>query len=203
MTKPETYKLVRVMLATTGQAARHDKQALEAMVVAYHALLADLEYVRCNAAVRALLAVDSRWVPPVSEIRRVVLELERGPVRPGGEAWGDVLKAIGRYGGHRAPGVDFEFDDPEVARCVKALGWSNICNSDMDGQRADRARFIELYGAKAAQERRELQSPLLKDARERRERGEAFSAGDLVAGLLQYAKEQHEQHAEDADDRPD
>jgi hypothetical protein len=135
----------------------------------------------------------------VSDIRRTVIELEKGPVRPGGEAWGDVLRAIGRYGSHRAPGIDFEFDDPEVARCVKALGWSNLCNSDADGQRADRARFIELYGVHAAQERRELQAPILKQARELRERGETFTAGDLVSGLLQHIRSEQQ----DPDDRPD
>jgi hypothetical protein len=172
------------MVATTGQARFFDTKALDAMTTAYEALLADLDYARCNAAVRVLLQ-SKNSIPAVADIRRVVLELERGPVRPSGEAWGEVLKAIGRYGAYRVPGVDFQFSDPEVARCVNALGWKVLCLSE--DQTADRARFIELYGTVATQERREQQAPLLAAAREAREQGQLESAGDLVAGLLQAA----------------
>jgi hypothetical protein len=181
MTRQEAAKLVYVMVAATGQAPRFDKTALEAMVDAYAALLADLDYARCNAAVRVLLQ-SKNWIPAVADIRKVVLELERGPVRPAGEAWGEVLKAIGRYGAYRTPGVDFQLSDPEVLRCVRSLGWKELCLSD--NQIADRARFIELYGTVSAQERREQQAPLLAAARVARENGELQSAGDLVAGLL-------------------
>jgi hypothetical protein len=177
------------MVAATGQSARFDTKSLDAMVDAYAALLADLDYARCNAAVRVLLQ-SKNWIPAVADIRKVVLELERGPVRPSGEAWGEVLKAIGRYGAWRTPGVDFQFSDPEVARCVNALGWKVLCLSE--DQTADRARFIELYGVVATQERREQQVPLLAMARETRERGELASAGDLVAGLLHAAKKDGE-----------
>lgn len=185
MTRPEVAKLVYVMVATTGQAARFDTKALDAMVTAYAALLGDIDYARANAAVRVLLQ-SRHTIPAVADIRRTVLELERGPVRPAGEAWGDVLKAIGRYGAHRAPGLDFQFDDPEVARCVKAFSWRQLCLSE--DHTADRARFMDMYGSLAAQERREQQAPLLAAARELRERGELTSAGDLVAGLLAQAK---------------
>ena len=185
MTRQETAKLVYVMVAATGQSPRFDTKALDAMVDAYAALLADLDYARCNAAVRVLLQ-SKTWIPSVADIRKTVLELERGPVRPAGDAWGDVLEAVRRYGAYRSPGVDFQFDDPEVARCVQALSWREICLSE--NQIADRARFIELYGEVASQERREQQVPLLAKARELRARGELASAGDLVAGLLQAPK---------------
>jgi len=181
VTPKEAAKLVYVMVAATGQAPRFDTKAMEAMVDAYAVLLADLDYARCNAAVRVLLQ-SKNWIPAVADIRKVVLELERGPVRPSGEAWGEVLKAIARYGAYRTPGVDFQFSEPEVARCVNALGWQVLCLSE--DQTADRARFLELYGTVASQERREQQAPLLAAAREAREHDGLQSAGDLVAGLL-------------------
>lgn len=186
MDRKETAKIVTVMVAATAQGAKLDAKAVEAMVTAYSALLVDLDYARCNAAVRVLLQSQT-WIPSVADIRRVVLELERGPVRPAGDAWGDVTAAIRRYGQRRTPGVDFEFDDPQVAHCVRSLGWSTLCLSE--DQTADRARFIELYGAVASQERREQQVPMLGAARELRARGELSSAGDLVAGLLAAAKD--------------
>jgi hypothetical protein len=177
----ETAKIVYVMVATTGQSRFFDKKSLDAMTTAYEALLSDLDYARCNAAVRVLLQ-SKNSIPAVADIRRTVLELERGPVRPAGDAWGDVLAAIREFGQRKAPGVDFHFADPQVAHCVQSLGWSRLCLSE--DATADRARFIELYGAVASQERREQQVPLLTAAKAARERGELRSAGDLVVGLL-------------------
>jgi hypothetical protein len=185
VTRQEAGKLVSVMIAATAQGSRLSRESVDDMINAYAALLADLDYARCNAAVRVLLQ-SKNWIPAVADIRKVVLELERGPVRPAGEAWGDALKAISRYGAYRVPGVDFQFSDPEVLRCVNALGWKELCLSE--NQVADRARFIELYGMVSAQERREQQAPLLAAARVARENGELQSAGDLVAGLLKSAK---------------
>lgn len=189
MTKQETAKIVSVMIAATAQGAKLDKKAVEAMIMSYAALLEDMDYARCNAAVRVLLQSQT-WIPSVADIRRVVLELERGPVRPGGEAWGDVVAAIASFGARRSPGVDFHFADPRVLHCVLSLGWRTLCLSE--DQTADRARFIELYNAVSSQERREQQVPLLGAARDLRARGELSSAGDLVAGLLAAAKEKHE-----------
>lgn len=186
MTRQEAAKLVSVMVAATGQRSRVDRSAVDDMIDAYAALLADLDYVRCNAAVRVLLQSQT-WMPSVADIRRTVIELEQGPQRPAGEAWGELQKAIQRWGAYRTPGVDFEFRDPGVARCVRALGWKTLCLSE--DHTADRARFIELYGALSAQERRESQVPMLAAARELRDRGQLTSAGDLVAGLLQVRKD--------------
>ncbi len=196
MTRPEAAALIRAMVATTGQASRFDTKAVDAMINAYLALLADLDYVDCNAAVRVLLAADSRWVPPVSEIRRVVLELAKGPVKAGAEAWGDIAK-LGTYRNREA----MDLVDPVVLELCRQFGWIQwrtlFRNGEDieqwhvvrgDNESADRARFIDAYEQSARQERRELQVPLLREARERRERGEVFSAGDLVAGLLAQVK---------------
>lgn len=186
MNRQETAKIITVMVAATAQGAKLAPKAVEAMIDAYTALLGDVDYARCNAAVRVLLQSQT-WIPSVADIRKTVLELERGPVRPAGDAWGDVLAAIREFGQRRTPGVDFHFADPQVHHCVQSLGWSRLCLSE--DTTADRARFIELYGAVASQERREQQVPLLAAARDLRQRGELSSAGELVAGLLAAAKE--------------
>lgn len=189
MTEAETTKIVYVMLATYGQGQKHDAKTAENMITGYHAVLGDLSYERCNAAVRVLMGSLS-FIPKPNEIRAAVMEIEHGPVLAGGDAWGEVESAFGRYGAYRTPGADFRWSDPVTARCVEALGWKNLCSAEGSAaQRADRARFIELYDTLAKQERLEQQVPLLAQARELRERGELASAGDLVAGLLSQVKE--------------
>lgn len=146
MTSTETKKLVAILIASFPAA----KVSLDTVTV-YERMLADLDYPAASAAVERLLAT-SKFLPTVAEIREAALTLYAGETRPGGEAWGDVLKAIRKYGYVRAPGIDFHFDDPIIADCVRALNWTELCNSE--NQAADRARFIELYDKLAASARR-------------------------------------------------
>jgi hypothetical protein len=142
----EAKKLVAVLVAAfpTGKITAET-------VGVYERMLGDLDYGAANAAIERLLAT-SKWLPTVAEIREAGLTLNRGEMRPGGDAWGEVLRAISRYGYMRTPGIDFEFTDPIVAECVRALTWRELCDSE--NQVADRARFVELYDRLAATRRR-------------------------------------------------
>jgi len=176
MNRQEAAKLVAVVIASCpAQSSKLDTQRQLAMVDAFASLLDDMTYEQASAAVRVLLQTRS-WMPSVADIRATALELARGPVAPGGDAWGQVLKAISRYGIYRQPGVDFSFPDAVTAKCVQALGWTQLCNSE--NQVADRARFVELYDKLAAQSHRESLSPVLtaaKEARDARELPESTS----------------------------
>ncbi len=137
MKASEAAELVAVLMAAFPS-ARPTARTSEV----YERMLMDLDGKTANAAVERLLAT-SRFMPTVAEIRDACIDLSHGDRRAGGEAWGECLKAIGRFGVYRSPGKDFSFQDPLVARCVAALGWEPLCNSE--NQAADRARFIELY----------------------------------------------------------
>jgi len=167
MTKPEVAKLLAVIMAAFPFSKLSDASS-----VIYERMLADLDYPAANAAVERLLAT-ARMPPTIAEIRDATLTMQTGEVRPGGDAWGEVLAAIGRFGRGRVPGTDFRFKDPVTARCVTALGWRELCDSEM--VTADRARFIELYDRLAAMVRRSQLSDHLPAA----QRFRALQAGDV------------------------
>lgn len=146
MTQAEAAKLVAVMLAAFPQS-----KATAQTSQVYERMLADLDYPSANAAVERLLAT-ARFMPSIAEIRETAMAITVGEQKPGGEAWGVVLKAIAHEGYMRVPGRDFVFSDPVTARCVAAMGWENLCNSE--NSHADRARFTDLYDRLAVQERR-------------------------------------------------
>jgi hypothetical protein len=175
VTHDEAARLVAVMFSAVPS-HRVEAKAVPAMINAYADLLGDLTYAQCNAALRVLLQT-STWLPSVAEIRAAALEVDRGPVRAGGDAWGDVLRAVSRYGAYRRPGEDFTFADPVVARCVQSLGWQQICASE--NVTADRAQFIRLYDTTAGQTHRQAQAPMLAAGAEQR----ALDASGLVANL--------------------
>jgi hypothetical protein len=158
--KSEAAELVASLMA-----AYPSVQTNNATSRVYESMLADLDCRAANAAVAALIQTR-QFMPTVAEIRATVLELSNGGVAPGGEQWGRVLDYVRRYGAYRTPGVDFQIEDATTARCVKALGWQELCLSE--NQQADRARFIELYDKLAAHAQRELQSPVLNAAKQAR-----------------------------------
>jgi hypothetical protein len=165
MTRNEVARLVEVALSACGQGQHMTVRQVESLVNAWELLIGDLTYPRASAALATLLQ-SSPYLPAVADIRRLVLELERGPVRTGADAWGDVHRAMSRFGSHRTPGLDFHFDDPDVAALVRSFGWRELCASD--NAVADRARFIDAYEQSAAQRRREAQAPALGAAAEAR-----------------------------------
>jgi hypothetical protein len=166
------------------------EQALPGTSTAYETMLRDLDYETANAAVERLLATKPQFPPTVAEIREAALALTVGETRPGGSAWGDVVKAIRRYGYMRSPGTDFRFADPLVAEAVSAMDWVELCSSE--NQVADRARFIELYDRLASTHRRSQLSESLPAVRQLRAKQElqrlddqqARSIGQLVGEVL-------------------
>jgi len=179
MKREECARLVTVMLMAVPN-HRVDPRSVPGMIDAYADLLSDLTYEQCNAAIRVLLQTRT-WLPSVADVRATALEIMRGPVRAGGEAWGGVHRAMSTEGAYRQPGVDFVLADPISARCVQALGWQALCLSE--NPIADRARFIDMYDQLAKQQQREKQAPLLEAAREAREQ-----LGDASSIVLQLAE---------------
>lgn len=177
MTQLEAAKVVAVLMA-----AFPNNKATSATAKIYEQLLVDLDASVATAAVERLLATAT-FMPAIAEIRAACADLACGEKRAGGDAWGDVLDAVGRFGRYRTPA----FTDPAVSRAVAALGWVEICDST--NHVADRARFIELYNHLATSERRELIAGQLPAARAYRAELEARGGeGSPFARVLKLSK---------------
>lgn len=180
MTPVQTAKLVAVLVA-----AFPNQQISTGTTEVYERMLADLEVGAATAAVQRLIGV-ARFLPSVAEIRESALTVVGGERRLGGDAWGDVLEAVGRFGSYRDP----QFADPVTERCVRQLGWREICLSE--NQVADRARFVQLYDGLAQTHRRdELTRALPAVARHRELReatGPAGLSGSIGRALAQLGK---------------
>lgn len=172
MTRAEVAKLVTVIMAAFPQPDRSTQTS-----DVYERMLGDLDYPTANAAIERLLATSDR-IPSIAAIRTACMDLKHGDQKAGGEAWGECLKAISRWGIYRNPGEDFQFQDPVVAKVVAALGWQNLCNSENSA--ADRARFIELYDKLAVTVRRDENAGQLPAA----QRLKALKDSDQDSGEL-------------------
>lgn len=139
MTRDESARLLSLMLGGFPSAAtRIDSVALKAMQALWGALLESASYADGKAAVLRLCATR-KFLPTISELLAEINAAHVGPRRSGLEAWGDVMRAVSRFGAYRDP----EFTDPHVTATVRAMGWQEICASE--NQVADRARFVDAY----------------------------------------------------------
>lgn len=155
MTEDDAKKLVAMLFAAfPTETVNVTPEAARSTCRVYAKCLADLDLANATQAVEELLKISLR-LPTIAAIRAKTTELQHGSRRPGGDAWGDALAAMRRFGAHRSPSADFKLADPIVAKCVDAMGWRDLCLSE--NQVADRARFIELYDQFATQEYRDAQ----------------------------------------------
>jgi hypothetical protein len=182
MTDLEAKKLVATLLAAFPRDASFlAPEQVQATASAYRTMLVDLDAAAAGAAVRRLCATSDK-LPTIAALRRAALEQARGAARAGGEAWGDARQAMSDYGRGRSPGVDFEFRDPLVARCVAAMGWQDLCAGE--NAVADRARFIELYDDLVDRERVEGVTATLPGASAPRQLGGAAPVSEPLKRLF-------------------
>ncbi len=139
MTRTEAIRVVAVLLAAYPHARIMDQTSS-----VYEDALVDLDYALVDRAVRALILTEKNFIPTIALIRERAIEYRDGRKRPGGDAWGDVRRAVGRFGRDRGQEALRSFQDAIVARCVDSLGWRELCDSGA-GDASWRARFIDLY----------------------------------------------------------
>jgi len=140
VTKSEAAKLVAMLIASFPSSQVSEKTA-----EVYEQMLADLDFALAQKSVARLVGSED-FLPSIARIRRTAVELQSGPVRPGGDAWSEVLGQTRRVGYCGTP----TFQDPIVAHIVASWGWRELCLAEGP---SDRARFIELYD-QLAKERR-------------------------------------------------
>ena len=122
----------------------------------WYALLKDLPYEQASVAVQKY-AMTNKFAPTPADIREQVVSI--GDMSADwGEAWGNVLKAVGRFGyANEKDALDSM--DSITRDTVKRLGWQNICRSEHDEQMALRANFRMIYEQSQGKERESAKLP--------------------------------------------
>lgn len=121
----------------------------------WYRMIQDLPYAVAEQAILEHIAT-STWPPSIAEIRQACERLTHEPIKDPIDAWGDVRRAIARYGRYRPEEAYAELDD--ITRdIVKAIGWTRLCDSE--DLTTDRANFRNAYEIKANRARQERALP--------------------------------------------
>ena len=133
-----------------------DKQSINV----WYTMLADLDYKACMIAIKEHIST-CRFAPSIAELRERCSNVTSVPVQNWGDAWEDVISAI-RFCGMYREEEALQRMDEITRKCVKRLGFQNLCTSE--NITADRANFRMIYEQeqKTQKELRQL-SPALQE----------------------------------------
>lgn len=139
MTANEANKLAATLLAAYP-AARVSQETPRVYARGLH----DLDYPGAQMAAERLMRTQ-KFLPTISELREVYVQMSRGGPRSGEEAWALVMTAIRRRGRYNPP----VFKDDTINQALRLWGsWEALCNSPEDDP-GGRARFVQLYDSLA------------------------------------------------------
>ena len=133
-----------------------DKQSINV----WYTMLADLDYKACMIAIKEHMSM-CKFAPSIAELRERCSNVTSVPVQSWGDAWEDVISAI-RFCGMYREEEALQRMDAITRKCVKRLGFQNLCTSE--NITADRANFRMIYEQeqKTQKELRQL-SPALQE----------------------------------------
>lgn len=122
----------------------------------WYGMLKDLDYKVVSNAVQSYIATN-KMPPSIADIRELSSQITSIKVLDYGEAWETVLKAIRRYG-YMQEIEALESLDDLTRKCVRRIGWQNICMSE--NIVADRANFRMMYEQEQQQQKKLNQIPM-------------------------------------------
>lgn len=98
--------------------------------------------------------VTEKWPPTIAELRDVCAEIVQGKAPDWGDAWREVVKAIGRYGIFR-PEEAIASMSPLTQEAVRRISWTEICNSsNTDTLRAQFRQVYEIVSKRQVEDRK-------------------------------------------------
>jgi hypothetical protein len=109
----------------------------------YHLMLADVPLPVMLAALPAVLSEHPTFCPTAPQLRNAVMASAVDALPTAAEAWEQVEAEIRRVGSWGRP----RFSDPLVARAVTAIGWQEICLTELEQMGTLRAQFRDLFQA--------------------------------------------------------
>lgn len=140
MNAEETAKVLAVL--TVAYPALADDKARE-RVNLWHAMFADEPYSLVYSAVQQFIATDSKgYAPSIGQIKGICARVANPAIGDWTEGWGQVNKAISKYGSWDKAGAMASFDET-TAEAVRRLGWEEICSSQ--NIETTRAQFRQAY----------------------------------------------------------
>lgn len=127
----------------------------EQTIELWYRQLKDIPYRLAEAALNKWV-VTNKWPPTIADLREMVVTISDGPQLLWSDGWGQVMKAIKKYGIYNQAAAMDSFDEI-TKKCVLRLGYQDLCQST--NIMADRANFRMIFDQIAARQQQAAQIP--------------------------------------------
>jgi hypothetical protein len=121
----------------------------------WYEMLKDIPYQQINLALKEYIATN-KFPPTIADLRELTSNYNNLPILDYGEAWEEVILAIRKHGYMEVESA-YASMSPLTVKCVKRIGWQNICMSE--NITADRANFRMIYETEQKRQREDNQLP--------------------------------------------
>lgn len=171
------------LLATMSAAWPSFRVSKESVLV-WGKCLGDIPYQVLHKATLRLICTN-KFPPSISELRDASLDVVRPHEVTSLDAWGEVITAIAEYGYYQEREALASMS-AGAAYVVRRMGWSELCQSEVDKASVIRAQFCKLYDHCMNEKRRQavlpeslrsVAGPTAKALEQRDEEAESPSGG--------------------------
>lgn len=156
MTKNDVTSLFKLIIGLFPASANVFGQADAITRDAWYEMLRDENPGEVAAALK-VYAATATFAPSIGELRQTLARLKNPALQIDfDEAWGMVLSAMKKFGWSREHDALKALPD-SVARCVKNIGWQEMCCSEDIG--VLRGQFRAMYQAQAVRDKERAAMP--------------------------------------------
>jgi len=117
--------------------------------------LQDMPYQVAEAALNMWVVIN-KWPPTIADLREKAVSVVNGPQLLWSDGWGQVMKAIKKYGSYKQTVAMDSFDDI-TKQCVQRLGYQDLCQST--NIMVDRANFRMIFEQLSGRQQQAAQIP--------------------------------------------
>ncbi|WP_367567779.1 replicative helicase loader/inhibitor [Lacrimispora sp.] len=141
MTKQE----FAVFMATINTAYPRCELYIPDQTTLWYEMLGHIPFDVAKIALKKYI-LSNKFPPMISDISLLAADLMEERIPDSDEAWGEINKAIRRYGYMREAEALESLSEP-VRKAVERIGFQNICQSPYEQQNTLRAQFRGAYEA--------------------------------------------------------
>ena len=128
-------------------------------IVVWYSLLSDLSYEVLEAAIQKhILQSGNSYFPSINEIRTKATEIVTPESSTAAEAWGEIVKAIQKYGLIRQEEALSSLK-PLTRKVTECVGFRTICTAEEESIGVVRGQFLKMYDQISTRQRQDALLP--------------------------------------------
>lgn len=161
MKKTEMIKVFAVLTAAYPKFDTfQNPEQLKPIIELWTEMFQDVDFNIVLVAVKKLI-FESPYPPTIADVRKQVADIltPKENKIDAGQAWGEIMKAVGNYGFYDSEGA-LKSMSPLTQAVVKRISWREICMQEEDKMGVLRGQFMKMYDSIAQRQKQDALLPL-------------------------------------------